>query len=62
MATAVAHLAQIHAQLLEARRLDVLKVILGRARDALRCLYPEPRAASVEDQLMRLVLAAKVDC
>ena len=32
------------------------------ARVAVRCLYPEPGTASVEYELMRLVLAAKVHC
>ena len=29
---------------------------------AIRCLYPEPGAASVKDELVRLPLTAKVHC
>ena len=32
------------------------------ARFAIRCLYPEPGAARVKDELVRLLLASKVDC
>jgi len=59
--TAIADLAKVRAHLPECLRLNVLEVVLGGAGRTLRCLYPEPGAARVEDQLMRLVLTAKVD-
>ena len=60
VATAIAHLTQIRAQLLEAIGLYVLKVVLGGARSTLGSLYPEPGAARVKNQLVRLMLASKV--
>ena len=62
MATSIANLTQIGAELPEAGRFDVLKVVLRGAPSALRSLYPEPRAASVEDKLVRLMLTAEVHC
>jgi len=38
------------------------KGVLSEARVTVRCLYPEPRAASVEDKLVRLMLTAEVHC
>ena len=36
--------------------------VFARACIAIRCLYPEPRAASVEDELVGLTSTAEVDC
>ena len=38
------------------------KRVGARTRIAIRCLYPEPGAARVEYQLVRLPSAAKVHC
>ena len=62
MSAAVADLAQHHTNLTEGGRLDIVEAVLRWASSALRCLYPEPAAAGVEDKLMRLVLTAEVDC
>ena len=61
VATAIAHLTQIRAQLPEAIGLYVLKVVLGGARSTLGSLYPEPGATSVKDELVRLMLTSEVD-
>ena len=46
----------------ERRRLLILEVVRSRTCLTFWCLYPEPGAASVENQLVRLSFAAKVDC
>ena len=60
--TTIAHLAQRAGALPKTRRLPVLEVIGRGARLTLRCLYPEPGAARVEDQLVGLPLAPEVHC
>ena len=57
---AVADLAQRLAPLPERSRLLVLKVIRCGTRLALWCLYPQPRATCIENQLMRFPLAAEI--
>ena len=46
----------------ERRRLLVIEVVLSCTCLTLWCLYPEPGTASVENQLVWLSSAAKVDC
>ena len=62
VATAVAHLTELRANLFESFRLNVVKGIFGSTGRTLWRLYPEPRAASVEDQLMWLMSTAEVHC
>ena len=60
--TAVTHLAELCAHLFESFRLNVVEGIFGSTGRTLWRLYPEPRAACVEDQLMWLMSAAEVHC
>ena len=61
--TTIAHLTQLTRAIpLKCGRLFVLEVIRSRASLTLRCLYPEPGATCVENELMWLSLASKVDC
>ena len=62
VATAVTHLAELRAHLLESFRLNVVEGVFGSAGRTLWRLYPEPRAACVENQLMWLMSAAEVHC
>ena len=47
---------------LERARVSMNERLRARARVAIRCLYPEPGAARVEYELVRLSLAAEVHC
>lgn len=47
---------------LERVRIPMNEWVFARACIAIRCLYPEPRAASVEDELVGLTSTAEVDC
>jgi hypothetical protein len=45
---------------LEGIRIAVDEGAARRARVAIRCLYPEPGASCIEDQLVRFLLASEV--
>ena len=63
MPTTIAHLTQLTRAIpLKRGRLFVLEVIRGRTSLTFRCLYPEPGATCIENELMWLSLASKVDC
>lgn len=60
--TSIAYLRQHRWFLLKCLWLPVSVVVCCRARLALRSLYPEPWTTSIKNELMRLMLAAKVHC
>lgn len=60
VATAIAYLGQHGRVLSKSFGLSVFVIIGCGARLALRSLYPEPGTSSVKNELMRLMLTAKV--
>ena len=60
MATSVAHLTELGADLFKRFRFDVFESVFRSTGRALWRLYPEPGATCVENQLMWLMATTKV--